>query len=61
VLRAALRQKDAESPTVTMEDFEAALDVVRPTSMAESTLEVAQVTLDEVGFNVTLARMSSTK
>ncbi|MEV4707846.1 AAA family ATPase [Actinoplanes sp. NPDC049316] len=48
-VRAALRQKDAETPTVAMADFEAALDVVRPTSMAESTLEVAQVTLDEVG------------
>ncbi|MEU4421171.1 AAA family ATPase [Actinoplanes sp. NPDC024001] len=48
-VRAALRQKDAESPTVTMADFEAALDVVRPTSMAESTLEVAAVTLDDVG------------
>ncbi|MEU8229811.1 AAA family ATPase [Actinoplanes sp. NPDC048967] len=48
-VRAALRQKDAESPTVTMADFEGALDVVRPTSMAESTLEVAQVTLDDVG------------
>lgn len=48
-VRAALRQKDAESPTVTMADFEAALDVVRPTSMADSTLEVAQVTLDDVG------------
>ncbi|WP_199510304.1 AAA family ATPase [Nucisporomicrobium flavum] len=48
-VRAALRQKEAESPTVAMDDFEAALDVVRPTSMAESTLEVAQVTLDEVG------------
>jgi transitional endoplasmic reticulum ATPase len=48
-VRAALRQKGAESPTVTMADFEAALDVVRPTSMAESTLEVAAVTLDDVG------------
>ena len=48
-VRAALRQKDAEAPTVTMADFEAALDVVRPTSMAESTLEVASVTLDDVG------------
>ena len=48
-VRAALRQKDAESPTVTMADFEAALDVVRPTSMADSTLEVAAVTLDDVG------------
>ncbi|MCU7727204.1 AAA family ATPase [Actinoplanes sp. KI2] len=48
-VRAALRQKAAESPTVTMADFEAALDVVRPTSMADSTLEVAAVTLDDVG------------
>jgi transitional endoplasmic reticulum ATPase len=48
-VRAALRQKDAESPTVAMADFEAALDVVRPTSMADSTLEVASVTLDDVG------------
>ncbi|MFC7534918.1 AAA family ATPase [Actinoplanes sp. GCM10030250] len=48
-VRAALRQKEAESPTVTMADFEAALDVVRPTSMADSTLEVAEVTLDDVG------------
>jgi len=48
-VRAALRQKEAESPTVTMADFEAALDVVRPTSMADSTLDVAAVTLDDVG------------
>lgn len=48
-VRAALRQKVSDSPTVTMADFEAALDVVRPTSMADSTLEVAAVTLDDVG------------
>ncbi|MGK5679525.1 AAA family ATPase [Actinoplanes sp. URMC 104] len=48
-VRAALRQKEAEDPAVTMADFEAALDVVRPTSMADSTLEVAAVTLDDVG------------
>jgi transitional endoplasmic reticulum ATPase len=48
-VRAALRQKEAESPTVTMADFDAALDVIRPTSMADSTLEVAHVTLDDVG------------
>ncbi|GAA1598386.1 AAA family ATPase [Actinoplanes couchii] len=48
-VRAALRQKDSDSPTVTMADFHAALEVVRPTSMAESTLEVAAVTLDDVG------------
>ncbi|WP_249999564.1 AAA family ATPase [Actinoplanes sp. M2I2] len=59
-VRAALRQTDRgqdaaaapeqpEAPKVTMADFEAALDVVRPTSMADSTLEVASVTLDDVG------------
>ncbi|HEY3010653.1 MAG TPA: AAA family ATPase [Micromonosporaceae bacterium] len=49
-VRAALRQKaDAGSPTVAMADFEAALEVVRPTSMAESTLEIAELTLDDVG------------
>jgi transitional endoplasmic reticulum ATPase len=46
---AARPNKDAAAPTVSMADFDAALDVVRPTSMAESTLEVASVTLDDVG------------
>ncbi|HET6480048.1 MAG TPA: AAA family ATPase, partial [Actinoplanes sp.] len=48
-VRAALRQKEATDPAVSMADFEAALDVIRPTSMADSTLEVAAVTLDDVG------------
>ncbi|MFC8297702.1 AAA family ATPase [Micromonospora orduensis] len=48
-VRAALRQKVAETPTVSMGDFTAALEVVRPTTMAASTLEVASVTLDDVG------------
>ncbi|MFV0535199.1 MAG: AAA family ATPase [Cumulibacter sp.] len=48
-VRAALRQKDAEMPTVAAEDLIGALDVVRPTAMAESTLEVARVTLEDVG------------
>ncbi|MFI7280690.1 AAA family ATPase [Micromonospora chersina] len=48
-VRAALRQKAAETPTVAMADFTAALEVVRPTTMAESTLELATVTLDDVG------------
>ncbi|SCL67126.1 transitional endoplasmic reticulum ATPase [Micromonospora eburnea] len=48
-VRAALRQKTAETPTVAMADFTAALEVVRPTTMAESTLELASVTLDDVG------------
>ncbi|MFV2099595.1 AAA family ATPase [Micromonospora sp. LOL_024] len=48
-VRAALRQKSAEKPTVLMADFTAALDVVRPTTMASATLELARVTLDDVG------------
>ncbi|MBX6357095.1 MAG: AAA family ATPase [Micromonosporaceae bacterium] len=47
-VRAALRLK-SEAVAVSMVDFEAALEVVRPTSMAESTLELAKVTLDDVG------------
>jgi transitional endoplasmic reticulum ATPase len=47
-VRAALRQK-SNAVAVSMMDFEAALEVVRPTSMAESTLELARVTLDDVG------------
>ncbi|MEU5906410.1 AAA family ATPase [Micromonospora sp. NPDC047527] len=48
-VRAALRQKSAETPTVSMADFTAALEVVRPTTMAASTLELASVTLEDVG------------
>ncbi|MEH0934286.1 AAA family ATPase [Micromonospora psammae] len=48
-VRAALRQKSAPAPTVAMADFAAALEVVRPTTMAASTLELASVTLDDVG------------
>ncbi|MER7166551.1 AAA family ATPase [Micromonospora sp. NPDC000207] len=48
-VRAALRQKTDSTPTVAMADFTAALEVVRPTTMASSTLEVAKVTLDDVG------------
>ncbi|WP_430498413.1 AAA family ATPase [Micromonospora trifolii] len=48
-VRAALRQKAAETPTVSMADFTAAREVVRPTTMASSTLDLASVTLDDVG------------
>ncbi|WP_433264767.1 AAA family ATPase [Micromonospora vinacea] len=48
-VRAALRQKSAETPTVSMADFTAAREVVRPTTMAASTLDLASVTLDDVG------------
>ncbi|MDG4822504.1 AAA family ATPase [Asanoa sp. WMMD1127] len=48
-VRAALRQREAEAPEVTAADFAAALEVVRPTSMATSTLELSGLTLDDVG------------
>ncbi|WP_327006716.1 AAA family ATPase [Dactylosporangium sp. NBC_01737] len=49
-VRAALRhRREGEPPLVLMADFDAALEVVRPTSMAESSLELAKVTLDDVG------------
>ncbi|OLB81099.1 MAG: ATPase [Actinobacteria bacterium 13_2_20CM_2_71_6] len=48
-VRAALRQKSVETPSVAAEDFAAALEVVRPTSMAESTVDIGGVTLDDVG------------
>jgi len=54
-VRAALRQKSGvDTPQVAMADFEAALEVVRPTSMAQSTLELAHVTLDDVGDMATV-------
>ncbi|GIF76849.1 AAA family ATPase [Asanoa siamensis] len=48
-VRAALRQREVEAPVVTAADFAAALEVVRPTSMATSTLELSGLTLDDVG------------
>jgi transitional endoplasmic reticulum ATPase len=48
-VRAAIRQKADPTPQVARADFDAALEVVRPTSMAESTLQVATVSLDDVG------------
>jgi transitional endoplasmic reticulum ATPase len=49
-VRAALRQKSTRrSPKVKMADFEGALEVVRPTTMTESPLELAKLTLDDVG------------
>ncbi|HKT06170.1 MAG TPA: AAA family ATPase [Rugosimonospora sp.] len=56
-VRAALRQKSAEAPVVAAADFAAALEVVRPTSMAESTLELAKVTLDDVGDMASVKEM----
>jgi transitional endoplasmic reticulum ATPase len=48
-VRAAIRQRDADLPEVSDDDLQAARQSVRPTSMAESTLEVAGVSLDDVG------------
>ncbi len=48
-LRAAGRRGEPASPTVTRADFDAALDVVRPTSMEGSTLDIAKISLDDVG------------
>ena len=47
-LRAAARQRSAEAPVITAEDFAGALDVVRATA-AEGTLETGELTLDDVG------------
>jgi transitional endoplasmic reticulum ATPase len=51
-LRAAQRQRGASPPpdsTVTMADFDEALQVVRPTSLLDDALEVPDLTLDDVG------------
>lgn len=48
-LRAAARQRDDASPTLSAADFEAALDVVRATSMEGTSLDIATLTLDDVG------------
>ena len=48
-VRAAIRAKDGGATALQAEDFTAALAAVRPSSMADSTLELAQITLDDVG------------
>ncbi|WP_415647104.1 AAA family ATPase [Stackebrandtia soli] len=48
-VRAAMRAKDGGSPEVGAEDFASALTTVRPSSMADSSLELAPITLDDVG------------
>ena len=47
--RAAARQKSADTPVVAAVDLAAALEVVRPTSLGGARLDVAQVSLDDVG------------
>jgi transitional endoplasmic reticulum ATPase len=48
-LHAALRQRSSESPVVGAEDFTAALETVRPTSMAGDSVQLGGLTLDDVG------------
>ncbi|GAC1439929.1 MAG: AAA family ATPase [Mycobacteriales bacterium] len=48
-LRAAVRQRDAAAPSVAKADFDAALEVVRPTALGGESLDLAQVSLDDVG------------
>ncbi len=47
--RAAARQRDVANPMVFHADLIGALEVVRPTAMAESTLDIPSLTLDDVG------------
>ena len=48
-LRAAGRQRDSDAPTIAAADFDGALEVVHATSMEGSTLDIATMTLDDVG------------
>ena len=48
-LRAAARQQDAAAPVVSAEDILEALEVVRPTAMGGARLDLAKVSLDDVG------------
>jgi transitional endoplasmic reticulum ATPase len=48
-VQAARRHREDPYPEVTMADFEAALAVVRPSSMSQHQLELESVTLDDVG------------
>ena len=48
-LRAAARQRGEEAPTLSAADFDAALDVVQATSMEGAQLDIATLTLDDVG------------
>ena len=48
-LRAAARQQSAQTPVVAAADLDAALEVVRPTAMGGARLDLAKVSLDDVG------------
>jgi len=48
-VRAAGRQRDAQSPVVAQQDLLSALSAVRPTAMAESSIDIPDLSLDDVG------------
>ena len=48
-LRAAARQTDAPSPVVAAQDLDAALEVVRPTSLGGASPDIEQLSLEDVG------------
>lgn len=48
-LRAAARQRGDDAPTLSAEDFTAALEVVQASSMEGASLELDSLTLDDVG------------
>jgi transitional endoplasmic reticulum ATPase len=48
-VRAAARQRDVANPMVFQSDLLGALEVIRPTAMSESTLDIPTLTLDDVG------------
>ena len=48
-LRAAARQRDADDPELSGADLDAALEVVRPTAMEGSQVQLGGLTLDDVG------------
>ena len=48
-VRAAARQRDVANPMIFADDLLGALEVVRPTALAESTLDIPDLRLDDVG------------
>jgi transitional endoplasmic reticulum ATPase len=48
-VRAAIRQREDQTPTIGQVDLLGALDVVRPATVAESTLDVPELSLEDVG------------
>ncbi len=58
--RAAARQTSEEHPVLAHRDLDAALEVVRPTSLGGARLDVASVSLDDVG-NMTEVKAAVTE